>query len=290
MKTMFFPMIAREQPDAGGGAAAPAPAPAAPTTPAADAPAMNAGAPAPAGQAAAPVASPSPYRPEGLPDHLYGKSDQETIDALFKTVDGFRRAQAERGEAPKDPSGYAFEPAEALKPYADSLARDPFFDKVKAAAHKHGLPTKVFNGFLNEIMSEMVAGQMVADAYDPEKERAALLPDVTDPGERAKAADALVRENIARIAAFQAQGLPEPSAKWLTSQLDRAAANQALAFFLGRMGETAPALGGSAATGGMTDKQLEAMMADPRGKVGNQKYDPAFVQQRDAAFRAHYGA
>lgn len=280
----ILPILTRNQPDAGGGApAAPAAAP-----PVADA---NAGgASPPAGQAAAPVVPPSPYRPEGLPDHLAGKTDRETIDALFKSFDGFRRAQAERGEAPKDPSGYAFEPSEALKPYADGLAKDPFFDKVKAAAHKHGLPPKIFNGFLNDVMGEMVAGAMVAEPYDPERERAALAPDVKDAGERAKAVDAMVRENIARIAVFQQQGLPEASAKWLVGQLDRAAANQALGFFLSRMGEQAPALGGAAPSGALTDKQLEAMMADPRGRVGDPKYDPAFVQQRTEAFKARYGA
>lgn len=290
MKTRFFPTILREQPEAGGGASAPAPAASAPPTPAAAAPAANAGAPAPAGQAAAPVASPSPYRPEGLPDHLFGKTDRETIDALARTVDGFRRAQAERGETPKDAAGYVFEASEALRPYADGLAKDPFFDRVKAAAHKHGLPTKVFNGFLNDIMGEMVAGKMVGEAYDPERERAALMPDVTDAGERTKAVDALVRENIARIAAFQAQGLPEGAAKWMVSQLDRAAANQALGFFLSRMGEQAPALGGQPPSGAMTDKQLDDMMADPRGKAGHAKYDPAFAASRDAAFKARFGA
>lgn len=277
-----FPTIYRNQPDAGGGA----PAPDAAAAPASPDPA----APAAGGQAPEPASAPSAYRPEGLPDHFYGKSDKDTIDNLYKAVDGFRRSQSERGEVPKDASGYVFEPADPVKPYAEALANDPFFEKVKASALAHQIPAKQFNGFLNAIMSEMIAGEMVGEPFSADKERAALAPDIADPAERAKKADAIVRENIALVDSWKAQGLPEGSAQWLASQLDRAAANQTLAWIQSRLGETPPALGGAAATGASTKAQLDAMMADPRGKVGSPSYDPAFVRQRDEAFRANYGA
>ena len=77
----FHPMRA---PEDGAGAAAPA------------------GSPDPGGaggQATGGEGSPSPYRPEGLPDHLYGASDRETLDKVFGAYKPAREAIAREKQA-----------------------------------------------------------------------------------------------------------------------------------------------------------------------------------------------
>ena len=108
--------------DAAAAAAATAadPAPISPGQPATPAPAVTdppaAGAPA-AGQAPADPGASAAYRPEGLPDHLLGKDERETIDKLFKAYGGAREAIAKFGAVPEAPDKYEFTPAEAVAPY-----------------------------------------------------------------------------------------------------------------------------------------------------------------------------
>jgi hypothetical protein len=223
------------------------------------------------GQARGPLdGGPAAYRPDGLPDHLFGANERETIDKLHKAYSGARDAIAKYGEVPKDAAGYVFEPGEAIKPYVENLDKDPLFGKIRASAHKNGVPAKVFNGFLNDVMAEMVAGDMVQPPFNPDKERAALAPDVQDPAERAKAADIIVRENIAMLDAWKAQGLPENVHTFLTSNLDYAAANQLVRYMASLKNETPPALGGENASG-VTADSLRARQADPRSKRGSKE-------------------
>jgi hypothetical protein len=248
----------------------------------------NAGAGSPgAGQAEQPQAGPA-FRPDGLPDHLYGATEKETIEKLWKAHAGAREFIGKFGEVPKDPTGYAFEPVDAIKPYVENLDKDPLFEKIRASAHKSGVPAKVFNSFLNDVMAEMVAGDMVQPPFNPEKERAALAPDVADPAERAKAADRIVRENVALLDAWKAQGLPEAVHTGLTSNLDYAWANQLVRYMAGLKNETPPALGGENG-GALTKAALDARVADARNTVGNPKYDPAFAAETTRQFKAFYG-
>ncbi|PPQ39370.1 hypothetical protein SAMN06265338_103216 [Rhodoblastus acidophilus] len=287
LKFRFSDLILREAEGgsgAGGGAAA-----ASGAAPGADGAAQNTGAGgdgAPAGQASG-QGDLSAFRPEGLPDHLYGASDRETVEKLYGAYKGARDAIATFGEVPKDAAGYVFEPSETVKPFAESLSKDPFFEKVKGLALQHKIPAKQFNGFIDGIMSEMIAGELVTEPFNAEKERLALAPDIADPKERAAAADKIARENIALVDVWKSQGMPENVATWLHSQLDRASANQLVSFFADRLGEERPALGGTP-VGNVTETQLDARMADPRNQVGGPQYDAEFAKQTAAMFKAFY--
>lgn len=241
-----------------------------------------------AGTAAAAAAAAAAYRPEGLPDHLYGASDKETIEKLYKTFDGFRKAQSERGEVPGEAKGYTFEPAEAVKPYMETLESDKFFDRVKGFALKAQIPAKQFGGFINDVLNEMIAGDLVQSPWNPETERAALVPNEKDPAKRATEADRIVRENIALVDQWKAQGLPDDVHKFLTTSLDHAAANKLVDWIAARSNETRPALGG-APTSGVTEDTLNARIADPRNKVDGPKFDKAFAAETTKMFKAFYG-
>lgn len=277
-------------PEDGTGAAAPA-AVATPAPGAAVAPAKDPGA------AAAPAATPSPqgvaaaagYRPDGLPDHLYGSNDQDTLNKLFKAYDGSRQTIAQRGEVPKDPAGYQFEPVEAVKPYAAALDNDPFWGKVKGFAHQAGLPTKAFNAFMNGVMGEMIASELVAEPFNADKERAALVPSEQDPAKRSVEADRIVRENIERVKSWGAQGLPADVQTYLLSGMDRAAVNRLVGWIAGNRTEQAPALPGvTAAPGAVTQMALDVRQRDPRNQINSPKYDPAYAAETTALYKQLY--
>lgn len=222
----------------------------------------------------------APYRPDGLPDHLYGKSDKETIDALSTAYKGARDAMATRGEVPKDAAGYVFEPPEAVKPFADGLAKDPFFDKVKGIALKHGLPAPMFNGFLGDIMSEMVAGDMVMKPFSVDDELAALLPNVTDPEQRKLQGSKMSADTLALLDVWAEKGAPADAIEFMKLNADRAVAIKLVTWLGGQGGDgMKPALGGSGGSAILSESDLNARIQDPRNQFDSPKYDPAFAEE-----------
>ncbi|MBE2191872.1 MAG: hypothetical protein IAE63_06805 [Alphaproteobacteria bacterium] len=86
-----------------------------------------------------------PYRPEGLPDHLYGESEKDIIDKLFKGYKGARDELSKSGKSqvPEKADDYKLDLPEdlaksVLRPGEDG--KDPMFEAMRLAAHKHGIP------------------------------------------------------------------------------------------------------------------------------------------------------
>jgi hypothetical protein len=245
-------------------------------------PAAASGGAAPAGQAPADAGASAVYRPEGLPDHFLGKDERETIDKLFKAVDGYRKGDAARGEkigaVPDAPEKYAFTPAAEVAAYLPNVADDPVLKIAQAAAHKFELGGKQFSGFINEFMQGLVTGGQLDDPFSAEKERAIVAGDVADPQERAKVAGKVANDTIAYIDALQQQGkIDQATADWAKGRTDRGHFLK----LMQTMRSTAPTLevGGAAAGGQSIDKILDARIADPRSKWGSSTYDPAFVAE-----------
>ncbi len=108
-------------------------------------------APLPNGGAPLPPAERPSVPPRGLPDHLFGASDRETVEKLFNANKPARDEIAkfgELGKLPKDADGYAFEPSDALKPYLPDFANDPVLKLVRGAAHAAGIREKQFGPFV----------------------------------------------------------------------------------------------------------------------------------------------
>lgn len=293
MRKMFPFVICFAPEGADGGSAADAGAGADAAAPAAVEGEASAGAD-PAGQAASPAgagdsaAAPSIYRPEGLADHLVGGSDQETIDKLSKAYAGARDAIAKAGEVPKDASGYVFQPSDKVKPYAERLDQDPFWSTTKEIALKNHIPAKTFQGFIGDLMEAMVEKNLVAEPFSPEKERAALVPDISDPKARATIADRIIRDNLATIATWKEQGLPEDAAVALASTMDRAATNHLVGWIRDLRGEQPPALNG-ANVDATSEAEFNRRMEDPRNDISSPKYDPAFAAETTRIAKDLYG-
>lgn len=235
-------------------------------------------------------ASPTIYRPEGLPDHLIGASEKETVDKLWGAYKGARDKIAGLGEVPADPTAYTFEASDKVKPYAETLSDDPFFNTAKGVFHKHGLSNKAFQGVIGDLMEAMIDGNIVAEPFSPAKERAALVPDIADPKAQAEAADRIVRENAALVESWAAQGLDASVVTFLKSSLDRAAANKLVDFIRDSRGEQRPALGEQrTSAAGLTEADLDRRMSDPRNTKGDPNYDRGFAAETDRLFKAFYG-
>lgn len=233
----------------------------------------------PAGGASGAV---SPYRPEGLPDHLAGTTEKETIEKLWNGYKGARDKIAHGGDVPAEAAGYTFEPSDAVKPYAESLATDPLFGAAREIALKHGLSNKAFGGFMNDIMAAMIDGGGVIEPFSAEKELETLLPDVTDPAARKTQGEKLSRDAIALLDVFKQQGAPEAAIEFLKLNLDRAVAIQLVNWMGSRppaSGEIAPALGGKPGGAGISREELKKRDADPRNNYDSGKYDPDFAAE-----------
>ena len=263
-----------------------------------DAPAAGAGAAAKPGEggasptAAAAAAAPvAPYRPEGLPDNLYGKTDQETIDNLKKVADGYRTRDAER-QVPDDPAAYkAFDlekVAPEIKPHIEALANDPLFDKVAGKAKELGISVPALHALTAELYGSAQAGGIFADMVDPVAERQALIPagfENKPQAEQDAAIDARVKANEDFVNLLVknstgADGKPLPGG--LTKEVaDNAVfmlgcdakGNQFLEYVrsLTTAGGAQPFAGGGSGAGD-TRETLRAEMAKPEMQPGHPKF------------------
>jgi hypothetical protein len=278
---------------AGGAAAAPA------NLAAAAAAAAGAGGSSPPanGQASgAAGADPSAaYRPEGLPEHLAGASERETLDKVFKAYDGFRRAESERGTVPKEPKDYAFTPADEIKDFTGDLQKDGFFQKVLSHAHAAGLSDKQVNGFFNGMMKDLVEAGAVEKPVNFDVEIDALIPleakGLDTAGQKA-AASRRIADNLAWIKGAEAQGnLDAEVATYLSAQLADTALGHRAIEFMRKLGDQAgPALGGDGAgAGGATEADYDRLLGDERQNSNDPKVKQTWAAEKQALAKRLWG-
>lgn len=289
---------------AGGGAGAAAAGAGGDATPpgslaAAAAAAAGAGGSSPpaGGQAsgAAVGADPSaPYRPDGLPDHLAGATERETLDKVFKAYDGFRRSESERGTVPKDVKGYAFVPADDVKEYTGDLQADGFFQKVLGHAHAVGLSDKQVNGFVNGIMKELVATGTVEKPVDFNAEIDLLIPleakSLDAPGQKAAAARR-IQDNLAWIEGAKAQGVLEADlAEYISAtHADTAKGHRVIEFLRKQAEQADPALGGLGGAGAATEADYDRLLNDDRQNSNDPKIKQAWAAEKQALAKRLWG-
>jgi hypothetical protein len=299
--------ICRSPDDGGGTPAAAAPAaPAASPAGAQNSPPAGDGAPPPSAASAAPAATPpaagaSFYRPADLPDNMVGKTLEETMDNMAKSLKGYRDRDASKPAPPADAAAYlAFdaEPAAEIKPYIETLAADPLVKSMNEYALEKGIPKDVYQGLITRFLSAGRELGLMEPPVDPAAERAALLPDNAKhltPAEQSAAIERRMNDNFAFVD-LMTQGpnaLAKDDAEYLKAMLgDNAKGHRALEHFRARIQPPTsggPAMGQPGAGGVDVRAELARRAGLPENTPGNPKYDRASHEQLVADYKREHG-
>ncbi len=241
-----------------------------------------------------------PYRPEGLPETIFGKNDRETMDKMAEALKGYRTRESQVG---KDADAYkafdfdALKIDDALKPHMEALANDPIMDAAAAYAHANKIPVPQMQGLVATVYGEAMKAGVFEGFVDVKAERAALLPESakTLPADQQEAAiESRLQANEDWIK-LQVQsednpnGMPQEVADHLLLMtMDTAKGNQALEWFKGRLtgaGSDQPNNGGQGPGAGaaLTKEKLQERSALPQNNPG-----PQFNQASYDALQADY--
>lgn len=240
------------------------------------------------GQAAGGAGGVTPYRPEGLPDHLLGANDKETLDKVVKAYGGARQALGDRGAVPENPDGYKLEFGDKVKPYTSNFDKDPVFKGTLKIAHEAGITDKQLNAFLPRMLESLVEGGMVEKPIDAKAALMSLAPagseKLAEP-ERMAAATARMNNNIAWVDGAKAQGtIPKDVADYLAATLaDNPNAHHLVEWMRGNSRERGPALGGNGG-GGTGEADVKARLTDKRYGT-----DKAFTEETDRMSQQIWG-
>lgn len=295
-------------PDAGGGNGA---APAAPAAPAAAAPPAGGGAPPassagnPAAAASDPAAAGAFYRPEGLPDHLVGKDQAETLDKLFGAFKGYRDRDAQSGVPEKAEAYGEFsgEIPDTVKPHLETLKGDPLFSRLNEKALALRLPASAYQGLVQEFISVSAEMGLMEPIVDAQAERAALVPAAAahlPPAEQQQAVEKRMNDNFAFLDALAAQGadkggLSKDDAEFAKAMLgDSAKGHRVFEWMRAATGAAGdggrgPALGGAPA-GDNHRAELARRAALPENTWGDPKFDQKSYDQLQADRKAFFGS
>lgn len=231
------------------------------------------------------------YRPDGVPEHMLGATDKETMDRMNAALKGFRDDLAKRGTVPKDVAEYSFDWSAELKPYTADIENDVLFKGVKEDALEAGLTVDQAGKFLNKAMTRMVTMGLLENPVDLETAKAEMAPPEArglPPAERDTAIQRRVAANMAFVDGLARDGLPAPAVEALKAELAGFAPLNALFEHLRQPG-VGPALNGNPAPA-VSESDLRARTADPRNTFGNAKYDPVFAAETTRLYQQHYPA
>lgn len=234
------------------------------------------------------------YRPDGLPDHLFGKSEKETIDNLWKSTKGFMDANAKRGAVPKDADGYgALTLAEPIGKKLGDLSKDPAYAAVRTAAHAAGITDKEFSAFMPKVLDAFEKAGFIPDGsqFDPAKVITALEADhssIADPRERHLTASKRITDFNAQLDNLKtAKSLSEGTIEGLramTLAADEFRDAEKIIGLLTKAPGIAVADGGGQSAG-VSEADITARRMDPRFDTRSPKYDKAFRDETDRLWR-----
>lgn len=311
MKTFLDRLMrnAPGDPPGGTGAAGGDPPAGGATPPAGATPPVVAGNPPPPSAGDPPAAAPPPvaagdiYKPEGLADHLLGKSNNETIDNLKKVVDGYRDRDASNS-VPEKAEAYAEftgEIPDNIKPHLDTLTADPLFGRIAEKALALRVPTPVYQGLVQEFLSVSSEMGLMEPIVDEAAEKAALLPDTAKhlgQAEQTQAIEQRMNTNFAFLDAMVARGaanggLDKADADFAKAMLGDSAKGHRFFEWASRLA------GGGSGTGpvmqigqpGAVDPKIDIQrrQALPENTWGNPKFNQQSYDQLAADLRRVYG-
>ncbi len=249
----------------------------------------------PAGDSAA-----SPYRPDGLPETMFGDNDHGTIDKMAEALKGYRDRDAQR-QLPENAEAYSqfdLESApEEIRPMIGELASDPLFGKVSAIALERGVPVGDMQAITLSLYSAAHEAGMFEQHIDPAQERSLLMPESAAnlPKEQQdQAIDQRLQANSDFVDLMvQNAGLDKAVGEHAKLMLmDTAAGNQFFEWIAGQVQGTdraqpQPGQGGNAGTS--RREQLRAELAKPEMQPGHRMFDRTKYDALEAEYRSEFG-
>lgn len=301
--------------DAGGGggvggndAPAAAAAPLAASSAAVPPPAGGAAPPPPSASAPPAGTTPPPagdiYRPEGIADHLLGKSNNETIDNLHKALNGYRERDAtnkvpDKVEAYGDFTG---EIPDTIKPHLETLRSDPISARMQQYAFDNKVPLPVYQGMVQQFLSVSSEMGLMEPIVDEKAERAALVPDVArhlPEAEQRQAVEKRMNENYAFLDSVAAKGvenggLAKDDVEFAKAMLgDSAKGHRVFEWIRGIAGGgsgNGPAMQFGAAAAADPRQDLARRAALPENTWGHKSFSQASYDQLQADYKKQIGS
>lgn len=231
------------------------------------------------------------YKPAGLPDHLIGQSDKETIDRLSAAYTGARGELAKGKPAIPKAEEYQFNWSDQLK---GTIGKDdPALKEFATVAHEHGFTQQQIDA-IPKFMDKLVEKGLIEKPFEAGKLLEELAPEgfrgtpeqrQAKGGERLAAAEAWIAQLDAKAHGID-DGMKQ-ELRLLTTSLPGVRLVEM--FARGGMNISANP-GGGQQPGGITKETVEARVADPRNDSQGPKFDPAFAEETKRQFRALYGA
>ncbi|MBO6893399.1 MAG: hypothetical protein JJ866_15760 [Roseibium sp.] len=245
---------------------------------------------------------PAAYRPDGLPDNLYGESNEETIDKMALALKGYRQKDNDRG-APETQEAYADfgdKVPDQLKSHVSALSEDTVFQKLSKSALEKGMPVQDFQDLTLEFFGAAQEMGALEPFVDVEAEKAALVPEEAKnlpEAEQSAAREKRMNDNFAFLDAMTAQGDNQPGmskdvADYAKSMLgDSAKGHQFIEHMRSQIsGEGSKLAGGSQGSGGVDAKaDLARREALPENQPGNAAFDKASWQKLQDDYEKVYG-
>lgn len=240
-----------------------------------------------------------PYRPDGLPDTMFGKDDRETIDKLHQALKGYRERDSQR-QVPESPDAYRQfkldEVPEHVRQHLEALSQDPLFDAVTKIAHEEKVPTSTLQKLTAKLYEQAAEMGLLDHVVDVEKERAALLPDTArdlPKAQQDQAIEARLKANEDWIKLQIQHGLPKEVADHgLLMLMDTAAGNKLIEYFRHKMtgGDRDGVLPGESGGNGKSQReQLRQRLAAPEMQAGHPQFNQAAYDQLMADYQRLIG-
>ena len=234
------------------------------------------------------------YRPDGLPDHLVGATNNETIDKLLGGYSGAREELSKKGTVPESAEGYEIQFSDKAKTFVGDDADEKAVKLFSEIAFKSGMPKEMAGQFFNEFIEGAVDAGFVEEPINVEKEIEALVPDdfaEKDPSKRqAEGLKRITAANAAIDGLVTRKVLDADQATIFKVVTSTAAGTKAIENLTKALGEHGLQTGGDTVNAGdVTKADLDKRVADPRNDPNSPKFEQAFYDKTTEMFKAVHG-
>lgn len=231
------------------------------------------------------------YKPEGVPEHLFGATNNETIDKMFGAYKGARDELAKGKPAVPAAKDYQWNWSEAVKGQGGIASDDAAIGAFAEIAHEHGYTQQQIDA-IPKFFDKLIEKGVIEKPFDS----AQLLTDLAPAGYRGTPEEVQARGSQ-RLAAAEAwigqlpasAGFDDAMRQEMRLLTTSAAGVKVIETFMkSGMNPSASAGGNGSQQGAVTKGDLDRRVADPRNDAYGQKYEPDFAAETRRMFKQLY--